>query len=147
MLIVNGKRFKNILKFVWYLFVSISLVYIAWAVYKTVEIQSTVHITSTAPRPGLYVMITAAYFWWFTKFEKVPVCFWRAEKHILYAIAIRILYFCVFGLEVATSIFIMTDFDGIYLKIWTVFVGVLLFFVLCHLKGKLEPVATKVERD
>jgi hypothetical protein len=130
-----------------YLLVVLFFVSICKAVYLIVQMQGTFHVSTQASRPILYLMIAYLYCWWFTSFENVPFKIWKTNRHTVYTIAMRLLYFALFVLEVALSIFIMTTFDGIYLRIWAISVAVFVFFILYRIKRTIESTLKKAESN
>ncbi len=134
------KTFKKVLQIVHRLLVLIFILYVVYVIYKVIDLQSVFTASSTAPRPWLYFVIAYLYICWFTKFENLKFKFWKTDRRVLCAIFIKFLYFCIFVLEVAISIFITTNFDELFLHMWAILVGVLIFFVLHRLRQLIERV-------
>ncbi|OGG85736.1 hypothetical protein A2392_03020 [Candidatus Kaiserbacteria bacterium RIFOXYB1_FULL_46_14] len=119
-------------------FILTLILYVVYVIYKVIDLQSIFTASSTVSRPWLYFVIAYLYIWWFTKFENLKFKFWKTETKILYSIFIKFLYFCIFTLEVVIATFIATNFDELFLQIWALLVGILLFFVLYKLRRHIE---------
>jgi len=122
----------------------VCLLYICFFFYQIMTPQIGVIFSTLAPRPFLYFILGYLYIWWFTRYEGFRWKFWNTERKVVHVAVVKSLYFLLFVVEVVISIIIATNFDEIFLHVWAVLVGILVFFIIFRLRQNIEKLEQSV---